>query len=209
MATEIQPSPVESGKYNSVIDTQQTITLPRRIVYFQAALLGVIATTFFVFGMMVGTLTSRSALDAKIFDCSISGTVLWSSDEEEIADDGAVIFILPLGKTPERRLNPRSVHPDAFDAINNEVIEMIVGMGGAVVRTNRNGEFSVDVNSPARYSVVVVSKHSDNKKSLNKKQMAALSTYFMPAEEVRKNKSIFVQSVQLDSTRKSFGEIKF
>lgn len=205
MATQIQPPVVEREKIDDSVDTSQTITLSRRVVYFQAALLGVIATTFFVFGMMVGTLTSGRSLDQEILDCAVTGRVLWEGEP----DRGAVVYILPLGKTTESRLNPRSLHPDAFDAVENEVIEMIVGMGGAVVRTDRNGEFDVDVDSPARYSVVVVSKNSPSSAQLGKKQMAALSTFFMPVNELREDKSVYVQAIQLNSTKKNLGNIEF
>ena len=209
MATEIHSPPVENRKMSEVVDTQQTITLSRRIVYFQAALLGVIATTFFVFGMMVGTLTSQNTQDAKIVDCTITGKVVWSDGERNVGDGGAVVLILPLGQNPEQRLNPQSIHPDSFRPIDNEVIETIVALGGAVVRTNRDGTFNVEVNSPAKYSVVVVSNGSSSIDELTKKQMAALSTYFMPVENVRDGKSVFVKAVRLDSTRLNLGEIEF
>lgn len=207
MATDIRPPITENGKIQDGGDTQQTITLSRRIVYFQAALLGVIATTFFVFGMMVGSLTSKNELDAKIVDCEISGKVVYTSDGRRLADQGAVVMILPLGKTPERRLNPGSIHPESFDPTENEVIASVVELGGAVVRTNANGEFNVDVDSPGKYSIVVVSKQSTDRGGLEKKQMAALSTYFMPVEEVRAGKAIYVTSIRVDSTQKKLGEI--
>lgn len=207
MATEIRPALTDNGKIQNGVDTQQTITLSRRIVYFQAALLGVIATTFFVFGMMVGSLTSKNELDAKIVDCEISGRVFYTSDGRQLSDSGAVVMILPIGKAPERRLNPRSIHPDSFDPTDNEVIETVVELGGAIVRTDGTGKFNVEVNSPAKYSVIVVSKNSNDRGGLEKKQMAALSTYFMPVEEVRDGKSIYVTSIRVDSTQKKLGDI--
>lgn len=207
MATEIRPALVEDEKIQNGVDTQPTITLSRRIVYFQAALLGVIATTFFVFGMMVGSLTAKNELDAKIVDCEISGRVIYTSDGVNLADSGAVVMILPLGKTPERRLNPRSIHPDSFAPTDNEVIETIVELGGAVVRTDGIGKFNVEVDSPSKYSIIVVSKRSRGGGALEKKQMAALSTYFMPAEEARSGKAIYVTSIRVDSTQKKLGDI--
>ena len=190
-------------------DGGQTITLPRRIVYFQAALLGIIATTFFVFGMMVGTLTSRNQGSPKIVDCTVTGTVVIRENGEIQPDAGAVVILLPTGKNPEKRRNPRIVHPDSFQPVDNEIIDEIHQLGGAVVRTDAQGKFNVLVDSPARYEVIVISKNGQNDDELTKKEMATLSTYFMPVEQLRKGKSIHVSSVRLETTRERIGEIKF
>jgi hypothetical protein len=209
MAIETIPPPVDGESSPNPVDTQQTITLPRKVVYFQAALLGVIATTFFVFGMMVGSLTSKNGFEPEIVDCAVSGTVTFDRQGARVYDPEAVVLILPIDKTPERRLNPTSIHPDSFDATDNDVIQEILKLGGAVVRTNKNGGFNVEVDSPGRYNVVVISKSSSDSKSLSKKQMAALSTYFMPVNDIRSGKAVFAQSVRLDSTRKKIGKIEF
>ena len=208
MATETIVPSIENEIVDKTVDTSQTITLPRKIVYFQAALLGVIATTFFVFGMMVGSITSKNQFAPEIVDCRLSGNVVYESGNRNLPDSGAVVLILPLDKSPERRLNPKSIHPDAFDATDNDVIDSILELGGAVIRTDQNGAFNVEVDSPAKYSVIVISKHSPENSSLTKKQMAALSTYFMPVEDVRTGKAVFLKAVKLDSTRKKLGEIK-
>ena len=47
------PIPVLDGNTDLV---SRTIAVPRWVVYFQAALLGLVATTFFIFGLII---TSR------------------------------------------------------------------------------------------------------------------------------------------------------
>lgn len=208
MATELRTAAQEKSEPSVSDDGSQKISLPRRIVYFQAALLGVIATTFFVFGMMVGTLTSRNQMEQELGDCTVSGRVVWDSDGRRIGDQGAVVLLLPLDKVPDRRLNPNSIHPDQFEPIDNSVIESILELGGAVVRTNSSGDFDVQVNSPAKYSLVVVSHHQTTNRPLEKKEMAALSSYFRPVDDIRSGKSVHVQAIRLDSKDRNLGEIR-
>ncbi len=180
----------------------QTITLPRRIVYFQAALLGIIATTFFVFGMMVGTLTSRYSVQPEIIDCEVNGTVSIQTEEGRVGDAGAVVMLLPANRTPERRMNPRTIHPDDFDSTDNPIITTIQELGGAIVRTNAEGKFSVVVDSPNKYDVIVVSKNSATDGSFTKKQMATVSTYFMPVETLRDGKAIYTSTIRVEGKSK-------
>ena len=61
------------------------------------------------------------------------------------ADRGAVVLILPANKKPNSRSEGRLVHPDSFQALDNEAIDRIHRLGGAVVRADENGQFEVAI----------------------------------------------------------------
>lgn len=209
MATELQSSSARETQQRTKPVEGQSITVSRKIVYFQAALLGIIATTFFVFGMMVGTLTARNQLEPEIVDCAVSGKAVWKNASGKVVPDrGAVVLILPADKNPERRLNPKLVHPESFEPLDNDVIDTIHELGGAVVRANASGEFNVTIDSPARYEVVVISRNDSSDQLLSRKEMATLSTWFMPVEDVRTGKSTHFSALRVDATQKKLGEIR-
>ena len=82
----------------------ELIEVPRWAVYSQAALLGLIATTFFIFGMMVGNLTSNSSAEInQTFDCRVVGSVAYRVDGDLRADEGAVVMLLPQDRKPDVR----------------------------------------------------------------------------------------------------------
>ena len=86
--------PVELPQDSSNSETTNTITLPRSVVYFQAALLGVIATTFFIFGLMVGSLTSNNGFEPEIVSCEVSGEIVYEKNGVEYQDSGAVVMMI-------------------------------------------------------------------------------------------------------------------
>ena len=92
--TELEPEgPAQSdSKVDRWAQWRELVTVPRWAIYCQAALLGIIATTFFVFGMMVGSLTSNSTEVNATFDCRVVGSVAYRIDGDLKADDGAVIL---------------------------------------------------------------------------------------------------------------------
>lgn len=164
-----------------------SITLPRWIVYFQGALLGVVAATFFVFGMMVGNLTSgaNSTAEQKQ-NVHVSGEVVYMRSGREVSDVNAVVMFLPANKKPNERSNAKAVHPDSFEPLNNIGIDRVSDMGGSIVRVNEQGVFNVFIDGPQDYYVLVVSanRQPESAPSFNKRQKAAVATFFKPVEDV-------------------------
>ena len=82
----------------------QTVSVPRRVVYLQGFLLGIVALVFFVFGMIVGS-GSRSESGPPPFQpCTISGTVLYEdSARQTIPDESSIVIIVPLASRPDQK----------------------------------------------------------------------------------------------------------
>ncbi|MEL7500251.1 MAG: hypothetical protein AAFN77_21830 [Planctomycetota bacterium] len=174
----------------------ETITLPRWVVYAQAGLLGLVGVAFFLFGIIVGHLsTDRNAEVNATFDCQVAGSVAFRLDGDLRADEGAVVFLLPVAKTPDKRAEGRLVNPDTFKEVDNIAIDRINELGGAVVRANGNGQFNVIVDANygngIEYYLLAVSKHKRgvDTEQMTKEQYAMISTFFAPVEDVIEDRS--------------------
>ena len=199
--SEREPN-AEDQRSNSVTSILQTVEIPRWIVYFQAALLGIIATTFFIFGLMVGSLTSGVDVNAESrFDVRVSGTVEYRTDGKLLPDEGAVIFLLPKQEKPDERAAARPVSPAGFRALDNPGIEIVHQLGGAIVRADENGKFNVLIDGNAGlgidYHLLVVSRNCsrDEAELLTKQQVAAIGTFFMPVERLVNDQAIYWSSL--------------
>jgi hypothetical protein len=195
---------------------KQLISVPRWVVYFQAALLGIVATTFFVFGMMVGSLTSGSSDEInRAFDCRVLGSVVYRVDGDLRADEGAVIFLLPLSKKPDERAPGKLVNPETFKALDNAAIDRIHDLGGTVVRADQNGQFDVVVDARdgngLEYCLLIVSKNvrGVDTEPMTKEQVASIGTFFIPVEDVVEDRSFYWLKLTADSERIDLPEIEF
>lgn len=184
------------------------ISLPRWIVYFQGALLGVVAATFFIFGMMVGGAYSTGGANSeKITDCRVSGEVWFQTQ----ADEGAVVLLLPVDRQPAERVDPRALNPSRFEPLENPAISLIHELGGAVTRIDDRGKFEVLVDSPGAYHVVAISNNSspNERQPLRKDQKATLGTYFRPIENLIDEQAYSFSRVQVDGDSKQLPVIRF
>jgi len=195
---------------------QQRVSIPRWIIYSQAALLGLVASTFFVFGMMVGSLTSGSSEEInRTFDCRVLGSVAYRSDGDLKADEGAVVFLLPISRKPDERAPGKLVNPETFKALDNAAIDRIHELGGAVVRADQNGQFDVVVDakrgSGLGYYLLIVSKNvrGVDTEPMTKEQVAAIGTFFIPVEDVVEDRSFYWLKLAAKSDRIDLPEIEF
>lgn len=195
------------------------IWVPRKLVYAQAALLGVTAVTFFLLGLMVGNVTAPASSDSSKVggdpfgfaeDCRIAATVTFSKNGGPFADVGAVVFLLPTNKVPERKVAPGLVMPDTFEALDNPSIDVIHRCGGAVVRADANGQFEVLVDRNQNYRLLVVSKNRTTiRRELTGAQRQTLETFFSPAEKLIRDQDFQWRDVKADADRVDVGTIEF
>ncbi len=177
---QVAPSPVASEEVDSIL-------IPRWIVYFQGALLGVVAATFFIFGLMVGNLTSgaNSRAEQKL-NVQVTGEVVYRRAGREVSDVNAVVVFLPVNLKPDERSDARLVHPESFQPLDNVGIDRVSALGGSIVRVNERGVFNVVVDGPQEYYVLVISANQKPEQApqFNKLQKAAVGTFFKPVEDV-------------------------
>lgn len=194
----------------------EMVSIPRWIVYTQAGLLGLVGTLFFLFGILVGHFTTdRSGEVSATFDCRTIGSVAYRVDGDLRGDDGAVVFLLPADKKPDQRAPGNLVNPATFKALDNAAIDRIHELGGAVVRTNKNGQFDVviDANSGngIEYYLLIVSKHQRgvDTTQMTKEQNAIISSFFIPVEDVIEDRSYHWMKVKAYQKRLDLPEIEF
>lgn len=215
-STESSPSSTSDATPNSLDESTKLISIPRWVVYFQAALLGIIATTFFIFGMMVGNLTSSSSREVNPnFDCRVVGSVAFRENGDLQADEGAVVFLLPKNEKPDERFPGESVNPGSFKALDNSAIDRIHELGGAVVRADQNGQFDVMIDANIaggiEYYLIIVSNNvrGEDTEPMTKEQVAAVGTYFIPVEDVVDDRSFYWLKLSAETERIDLPEIEF
>ncbi|MDB4372955.1 hypothetical protein N9007_01705 [bacterium] len=195
---------------------RELIQLPRWVVYAQALLLVVTAGIFFMVGLLVGELASPSSADFnRTLDCRVYGSIAYREDGNLKADRGAVVLILPANRKPTGRSQGELVHPDSFQALDNEAIDRIHRLGGAVVRADENGQFEVTIDSNAvvgvPYQVLIVSKNGIQREgnNLTKDQFASLAEFFSPVEDLIEKKPFFWMAFNADGERVDMPEVEF
>ena len=206
----------ESANTSKLESWKECIEVPRWAVYSQAALLGLIATTFFIFGMMVGSLTSGNSAEINAtFACRVVGGVAYRADGDLRADEGAVVILLPKDKKPDARAPGKSVNPGTFKALDNNAIDRIHELGGAVVRANENGQFDVIIDANygngLEYYLLIVSKNQRgvDTEAMTKEQVATIGTFFMPVEDVVEDRSFYWMKFNADRERIDLAEVEF
>ncbi len=177
----------------------EAIAVPRWVVYVQAALLGIVATTFFVFGLAVGTSTGTFARpELANTSVSVSGTVLFRHNGNEEVDTGAVVLLLPVDGRPNPRPEPDTLIPDQFVPLDNPAIDTIREMGGAVVRVNRAGQFQTRLRAGRSYWLLVLSRNVPSVPAAIDKQLRAdLGSYFFPVETLLGGNAFHWQKIRL------------
>ena len=187
------------------------------MIYGQAALLGVSAATFFLFGLMVGNLTSsgsnqngNAAVTGYVEDCRISGVVTYQSGGRNMVDVGAVVVLIPRGSTPKKRQAPGLIMPETFVALDNPTIEAIYNVGGTVVRADSDGKFDVLVDQGREFRLLVLSKNRRAKgRQLEEQQSAVLEAWFAPSEKLTRDNDFQWRDVDASSEKVDMGVVAF
>ncbi len=190
----------------------ELIQLPRWVVYVQGALLGIVATTFFVFGLAVGNNTSGGGrLDAQTSSsCVVAGRVYYDQGPERRADYGAVVILLPVDKAPQERPDPGGLRPIEFEPINNPAIEVIRGLGGSVVRADPNGKFETEVKGSKSYWLLVISRNQAASTSrIGKQTRSELGAYFFPIEDLLGDRAFQWSKVRISGPSRELRTVTF
>ena len=187
------------------------VNIPRWVLYVQGGLLGLIATTFFVFGLAVGNTTSVGGHSgADDGTCVISGSVYYDRGQERTADHGAVVIMLPADSHPRNRPNASGLRPDRFEPIRNEAMDDIRALGGCVVRVDPDGNYETELANGKSYWWLVISRNqraaSDN---IGKQTRAELGTWFLPIEELLGDREFMWHKVRVSGTSQKMQVVTF
>lgn len=171
------PSPAES-----VVDYDK-VAVPRRVLYVQGILLGVVALVAFILGLLMRSNSSEQVMEGTPRSCLLSGNVTYSTIGGVRPDAGSVLILLPLDRhpVPDNKAPVEGLRPgDPEPLAENASLRLIRGLGGDYTRADANGAFEVRVPGAGIYYVLVISSHAPRspQDELEKIDVAQVGRYF-------------------------------
>ena len=142
------------------------ILFPRRSFYGQAVLLVLLAGISFASGYFMGRGDANFELqtareEAARQSMEIKGKLVHDSGAGLLADENAVVIVLPGDKWPERPLATNGLGPnDRPPQETDESLKAIVAFGGAYCRADASGDFSMVVPDLGTYRMLIVSRNA-------------------------------------------------
>ena len=210
--TDEHNNAIPTGHVDEAPVAKGAMQVSRWIVYVQASLLGVVAATFFMFGLMVGNFTAApKPTDQMTIAARVSGHIYYQRGEQQYGDEGAVVLLLPADKVPADKLDPEAIAPDTFLALNNPSRELIESIGGAIVRVEADGSFKASIKGPGKFWMLVVSNAQDQRDEdeLTKEQIANLGAYVYPVDAVINGRAYQFKEFTVKSTTRELADIVF
>ena len=191
------------------------VAVPRWMFYVHAALLALVAGVAFASGWLIGggkkddgnsTITTAPQRPVEI-----AGHLKWKAAMGETGDKDAVIIVLPIGRTPTKKIpaatllvDKPALKPDdpSYQAIHE--------LGGFYVRAGEGGQFFVQL-MPGKYRVLLISRNAQLPTGVNPKpeDIAELGTIFTPPEAILGRQKYQLSTMELGEKSKieqSFGE---
>ena len=188
------PQPPAVRRSPSLVPSDM-ILFPRRMLFVQAILFPVIAIVALLVGYFIGrggaTNATRSDQKAAAGDrVPVEGKVLYDPGTgDPIGDEGAVVIVLPSGKTPTSRLLAEAIRPsDSPLPETHRTLSVIRDFGGGYARADASGEFSFFLPDRGKYRVLVVSRHATrpHNTKTNDADLAEMGKYFeQPSQLLR------------------------
>ena len=164
------------------------ILLPRRILYVEAVLFVTVAVTAFGLGYLTGRggWSAADKVDAENTDVQmrvpVEGRVwLVPPAGAKRGDEGAVVIVLPAGKSPGRPLPVAGLRPgDPLAATGHATPTALAEFGGAVARADATGNFALFVPAAGSYRILIISHQAKRgtDEPLQQSDILELGKYF-------------------------------
>jgi hypothetical protein len=166
-----------------------SLLIPRKVVYFQAGLLAVVAITFFLAGWWIGGSGQTPMRDPPVAGAPATLNVLVhyrSTNGELRPDDGAVVLVLPADKRVTEKLSAAALDPAAPQPnAATPVIGKLNLIGGAYGRTDSAGKLAgLILPQPGKHHVLLLSNHARRSGEPRPQDLAVLGTYLEGAAEL-------------------------
>ena len=159
------------------------VAVPRSVLVMQGALLGLVALTGLMIGILMGRgLSGRTSDDDEPPQaCLVTGMVaLLDTNDGTVADVGAAVMIVPRDMRPERKvkiagLRPQDPPPDPDHA----GLQILYGLGGDYARTDAEGRFQLRVADRGHYFLLAISAHATQQdRDQSKPMLAQVGRFF-------------------------------
>ena len=164
------------------------VSLPRWVLYAQAALMTVVAVGAFSSGLVVGGGRSRRVVETAPAQApapgpvEIGGTVHFrpNGGKHPQADGDAVVIALPAGAVFPERIKVVGLRPqDPAPTENHAPTQILESLDGGFARVDRTGRFRLTLR-PGGYLVLAISKHAQRPKgqAIPADDLALLGRFF-------------------------------
>jgi hypothetical protein len=157
------------------------VAVPRRILYMQGVLLGVVAVACFALGVVVGLGTSGPSDDDDVAQpCVISGRIAFGDGADATTpDEGAVAIVVPRHEHPDQKadidgLRPQDPKPDE----NHPGLQVIRSIGGDYARADDDGRFRLQVADTGEYFLFVISANRPRSDDMQPNDLAQIGRFF-------------------------------
>jgi len=182
------------------------LSVPRKAVYFQGVLLGIVAIFFFLLGLLIGSTTAPKNQGAQS-GANVSGTVLVPGENGLMGDEGAVVILLPTGEAPNQRFDSVELQPGRTLTGSNPEVPLIRGFGGNICTANRAGNFQMIVDSKQEYVLIVISKNGKRLRDLDDRFYSEVGFYFTNPEELVLDRICYYKKIRPARANVRVGEI--
>jgi len=180
------------------------ISLPRRWLYFQAALFVLLGLACYLLGYAFsgrGTPSAELSASAPPDTIVVNVTLSYDSpDGNDAVDEGAIVVILPADKIPHfaDRLPSGDFTPERA-APTEPSLQLLKAWGGAFGRADAKGEAQLVVGKADKYRVIAVSRHGQRppKSKIDPADQAVLEKIFTDAAKLVGEHSYLVRRTDL------------
>ena len=178
----LQGSPQRPSPAETMIDYDK-VAIPRRVLYLQGVLLGVVALVSFVLGMLLSGDKSRDqTANGGTVPCVLQGQIVFGTDDPR-PDDGSVVIAVPAERRPaaDGRVAIDGLRPsDPVPADGHVSLRTIRSLGGDLVRANDEGNYRLHLPEPGRYHVLIISRRAQRSGGdrLEVNDVAQIGRYF-------------------------------
>jgi hypothetical protein len=157
-------------------------------VYLQGLLLGVVALTFFIFGLIVGGRARERSNGVQGTASVVSGVVAYThANGNMMPDAGSVVILVPAGVRPDEKATARGLaSTDAMPDTTHPGLRVIRDLGGDYARADRRGRYRLRGTGPGSHFLLVISAHQrrSNEAQLRARDLAEMGRYFVPATDL-------------------------
>jgi hypothetical protein len=165
------------------------IAVPRWILYLQGGLLAVVALMSFLIGAIAGSAVAPSAAGPREPQaCLLEGTINYAAGNRNLADEGAVIAIIPQNQQkPDERAPAVGLRPeDTTPGENDRGVAILRELGGGYARTDTRGRFQVRLPDRGKYLVLIISRarQLESLDEISTEDLLKLGPYFDNAADL-------------------------
>lgn len=200
------PFAESSGRHSP--DWNAPLPVTRTAIYTIGAVIVGVAICSFLLGWSMGReMGSGQVAAATTGSNRIHGRISYATSRgKTVADSESVVIVLPTNQRPDEKLEIATLRPDVPppNALH-PTIQGIRAIGGDFARTDRTGDFQLEIPNPGEYFLLVISSHLPRSSSEppTTKEIVELGQYFKQPD-VLLGKNDFIWSKELIRSEKRF-----